>query len=181
MKIWVCYPDVDTAYVFVAGRAGGQHLFRLVNATLLIATIGSGAGAMMGCARLLYGMSGGGALPRAFSYVEPRRGVPSRNVLVCGAVALLGSWSMSYQLGVELLNFGAFLAFLGVNASAFHHDYVRGRDRRPRHVLVPVIGGVVCLYIWWSLRWQAKLAGFGWLAVGALYFAIRRRTNPATQ
>ena len=34
------YPDVDTAYVFVAGRAGGAHLFTLLNATLLIATVG---------------------------------------------------------------------------------------------------------------------------------------------
>ena len=112
------YPNVDTAYVFIAGRAGGPQLFKLVNATLLIATIGSGIGAMMGCARLLYGMGRGGALPRAFSYVEPRRGIPSRNVLFCGAIALVGAWSISYQLGCELLNFGAFLAFLGVNASS---------------------------------------------------------------
>jgi amino acid transporter len=174
------YPNVDTAYVFVAGRAGGHSLFTLVNATLLIATIGSGTGAMMGCARLLYGMSGGGALPRAFSYVEPRRGVPSRNVLFCGAIALLGAWSISYQLGCELLNFGAFLAFLGVNASAFHHDYVRGGDRRFLRLLVPVIGGLVCLYIWWSLRWQAKAAGFAWVAVGALYFAFRRQRSLVT-
>jgi putrescine importer len=173
------YPDVDTAYVFIAERAGGHRVFTLVNATLLIATIGSGIGAMLGCARLLYGMSKGGALPASFSYIEPRRGVPSRNVLLCGAVALLGAWSMSYQLGCELLNFGAFLAFIGVNASAFHYDYVRGRDRRLRHALIPAIGGAVCLYIWWSLRWQAKAAGLAWLAAGAFYFAIRRRTDRA--
>jgi amino acid transporter len=174
------YPDVDTAYVFVAGRAGGPHLFTLLNATLLIATVGSGVGSMLGCARLLYGMGAGGALPRAFSYVEPRRGVPSRNVLFCGAVALAGAWAMSYQLGCELLNFGAFLAFLGVNVSSFHHYYVRGRDRRLGQALVPLIGAAVCLYIWCSLRWQAKLAGFAWVAVGAVYFAARRRTGPAT-
>lgn len=169
------YPNVDTAYVFIAGRAGGPQLFKLVNATLLIATIGSGSGAMMGCARLLYGMGRGGALPRAFSYVEPRRGIPSRNVLFCGAIALVGAWSISYQLGCELLNFGAFLAFLGVNASSFHHDYIGRTDRRRRHLVASAIGGAVCLYIWWSLRWQAKAAGFAWLAVGALYFTIRHR------
>ena len=169
------YPDVDTAYVFVAGRAGGPHLFTLLNATLLIATVGSGAGAMMGCARLLYGMGTGGALPRAFSYVEPRRGVPERNVLLCGAIALTGAWAMSYQLGCELLNFGAFLAFLGVNLASFHRYYVLGgRDRRLGNAMVPLIGAAVCLYIWWSLRWQAKLAGFAWLAVGAAYFIARR-------
>ena len=129
------YPDVDTAYVFIAGRAGGKHLFTLLNATLLLATVGSGTGAMMGCARLLYGMGTGGALPRAFCYVEPRRGVPSRNVLFCGALALIGAWAISYQLGCELLNFGAFLAFLGckrrgVPLLLLSADATAGWDRR---------------------------------------------------
>src|SRR5579872_3697861 len=38
------FPDVDTAYVYVAGRIGGPILFQIVNLTLLIATIGSGSG-----------------------------------------------------------------------------------------------------------------------------------------
>jgi amino acid transporter len=171
------YPDVDTAYVFVAGRAGGKFLFNLVNATLLIATIGSGTGAMMGSARLMYGMGAAGALPRVFSYVAPASGVPSRNVLLCGAVALLGAWSMDYQLGAEMLNFGAFLAFIGVNASAFRHDWLRGRDRCLTRALIPLAGAAVCLYIWVSLRWQAKLAGFVWVAAGTLYFAFRRQDS----
>ena len=166
------YPDVDTAYVFVAGRAGGPGMFRLLNGTLLLATIGSGTASMMGSARLLYGMGTAGALPRAFAYVTPRRGVPSRNVLACGAVALGGAWLMSYQLGCELLNFGAFLAFIGVNAASLFHYYVKGKDRRRSQVLIPVVGGAVCLYIWWSLRWQAKLAGFA--SVGL--FSKRART-----
>lgn len=168
------YPDVDTAYVFVAGRAGGKLLFNLVNGTLLLATVGSGAATMMGSARLIYGMSSGGALPSAFSYVSPKSGVPSRNVLLCGAVALIGAWTMTYQLGAELLNFGAFLAFIGVNASAFRHDFLRSGERRLVRALAPLLGASVCLYIWWSLRWQAKLAGFVWLAIGAVYFSLGR-------
>jgi amino acid transporter len=171
------YPDLDTAYVFVAGRAGGKFLFNLVNGTLLLATIGSGTGTMMGSARLIYGMGSGGALPRAFAYIAPRSGVPSRNVLLCGAVALVGAWSIDYQLGAEMLNFGAFLAFIGVNASAFRHDYLRNRERRLADALMPLAGAAVCLYIWWSLRWQAKLAGFVWVAAGAAYFGLRRFTN----
>jgi amino acid transporter len=132
---------------------------------------------MLGSARLMYGMGTGGALPKGFTYVSAGSGVPSRNVLLCGAVALLGAWTMSYQLGAELLNFGAFLAFIGVNASAFHHYYLRGRERRLAHAVVPLIGGAVCLYIWLSLRWQAKLAGFVWVALGAVYFASRRKVG----
>jgi hypothetical protein len=110
--------------------------------------------------------------------VEPRRGVPSRNVLLCGVLALVGAWAISYQLGCELLNFGAFVAFIGVNAAAFFHYFVRAQHRRIGQALVPLIGAVVCLYIWSSLRWQAKLAGFAWIAIGAVYFAFRRSHTP---
>src|SRR5438876_9187332 len=41
------YPDVDTGFVYVAGRAGGPFLFALVSLTLLIATVGSGAGSQL--------------------------------------------------------------------------------------------------------------------------------------
>ncbi|MGA2600328.1 MAG: APC family permease, partial [Bryobacteraceae bacterium] len=37
--------DVETAYAQVAGRAGGMWLFHAINLTLIVATIGSGAGA----------------------------------------------------------------------------------------------------------------------------------------
>ena len=172
------YPDLDTAYVFIAERVGGKALFTLVNGTLLLATIASGTGAMLGSARLIYGMGNGGALPRAFAYVSPGSGVPSRNVLLCGAIALIGAWTINYQLGAEMLNFGAFLAFIGVNAAALRHYYWNSQTRRFADALMPLVGAAVCLYIWWSLRWQAKLAGFLWLGAGAIYFLIRRQSAP---
>jgi putrescine importer len=176
------YPNVDTAYVFVAGRAGGQVLFGLTNATLLVATIGSGTAAMLGAARLLYGMGAQGALPRLFAFVSPSTRIPSRNVLICGAIALVGAWTFSYQLSAELLNFGAFLAFTGVNAASFHHYWWKRNGRTWSHAVIPICGAAVCFYIWLSLRPQAKLAGFVWVLLGCLYFAARRmfnRRNPS--
>ena len=174
------YPDVDTAYSFVAGRAGGRLLFHIVNGTLLLATIGSGMGSQLGAARLLYGMGRDNALPRRlFGHIDARTRVPSYNVLFSGAVALGGALVMSYQLGAELLNFGAFLAFTGVNAAAFRHYFWKGRDRRWTYAVLPLAGCAVCLYIWWSLRWQARVAGFGWLLAGAIYALARRRGRSA--
>src|SRR3982750_373447 len=63
------FPDVDTAYVHVAGRIGGLSLFHLVNLTLLVANIGSGMGAQLAAARLLYGMGRDNALPKSFFVV----------------------------------------------------------------------------------------------------------------
>ena len=68
------------------------------------------------------------------------------NVLLIGAIALAGAFFISYERGVELLNFGAFIAFMGVNAAAFVRYFVRAREkaldesRRPacriRHLLL---------------------------------------------
>jgi putrescine importer len=172
------YPDVDTAYSFVAGRVGGLVLFHIVNGTLLLATIGSGMGSQLGAARLLYGMGRDNALPaRIFGHVNRRTNIPSYNVLFSGAIALGGALLISYQLGAELLNFGAFLAFTGVNAATFTHYYVKRRNRHWSYLVLPLAGCAVCLYIWSSLRWQARAAGVAWLLVGIVFAFIRRRVT----
>ena len=171
------FPDVDTAYVYIAGRAGGPFLFHLINATLLVATVGSGMGAQLGAARLLYGMGSQGALPRFFTQIAARTAIPARNVLLCGAVALAGAWAMTYQLGAELLNFGAFLAFSAVNFSSFWHFWVKRNDRTWTHAVIPLLGCAVCLFLWVSLRWQAKVAGLAWVALGIVYLVVSKRES----
>jgi amino acid transporter len=166
------FPDVDTAFVHVAGRAGGPALFVAVNLALLVATIGSGAGSHLAAGRLLYGMGRDDAIPRRFfGALDPRTRIPRNNILLVGGLALLGALAVSYQLGAELLNFGAFIGFMGVNLAAFMRYYVRGDRRSFLDLAPPLLGFVVCAYIWWSLRWPAKLAGLAWLAAGLLYGA----------
>jgi hypothetical protein len=92
-------------------------------------------------------------------------------VLFTGALALVGAFLMSYQLGAELLNFGAFIAFMGVNAAAFTHYYLRQPEKKLGNLLPPLAGFLICLYIWLSLRTPAKMAGGLWLLVGIGYAA----------
>src|SRR5208282_3556969 len=120
------FPDVDTAFCFVAGKAGGHWLFQTVNFALLIATIGSGAGAHLGAGRLLYSMGRDNAIPQKFfGAINPRTRIPSNNIILVGVITLIGAFTMSYSLGCELLNFGALIAFMGVNISAFLHYFLR--------------------------------------------------------
>jgi amino acid transporter len=170
------FPDVDTAFVHVAGQAGGVVLFQLVNMTLLVATIGSGMGSQLGAARLLYGMGRNDALPRKFfGAIEPKNRIPRNNVLFVGAIALLGAFILSYELGAELLNFGALIAFMGVNAAAFVRYFLREDRKRWTNCVSPVLGFLVCLFIWLNLGWHAKVAGAVWMAIGIAYGAVRTK------
>jgi len=168
------FPDVDTAFVHVAGKAGGLWLFYTVNIALLIATIGSGTGAHIGAGRLLYGMGRDNAIPgRFFARINPRTRVPSNNIILVGIVALIGAFTVSYSFGAELLNFGALIAFMGVNASAFVHYFLRGERKTVWNFLPPLLGFGVCFFLWYSLGTKAKIAGLIWLAAGVLYGAWR--------
>jgi putrescine importer len=173
---WKGFPDVDTAFVHVAGRAGGAILFQVVNFTLLVANFGSGATAHLGAARLLYGMGREDALPRSFfGVIDARRNIPRNNVLLVGAIALLGGLTLTYQFGAEMLNFGAFLAFMGVNLASLARYWVRADKRHWSDLVLPLIGFLVCFYLWIHLRWPAKVWGGIWLGIGILYGAIKTR------
>lgn len=165
-------PDVDTAYVHIAGRAGGPLFFQIVNLTLILATVGSGSGGVLAGARLMYGMGREGTLPKTFfSYIHPSSGIPARNVALIGASALIGSFLLSYQSGAELLNFGAFIGFMGVNLAALK----RGVTIPAK--LMAAGGFLICGFLWLNLSTSSKLYGAAWLAVGLLwhFLSLRRR------
>jgi putrescine importer len=167
---------VDTAYVFVAKRVGGVFLFHLLNATLLIANMGSGMAAQFGAARLLYGMGRANALPRRiFGAVDHRNGIPRNNVLIVGACTLLGVFQLTYQSGAELLNFGAFIAFMGVNIAAFIHYKFRAKTKVSLAATAPLLGFLVSAFIWLNLNHKAQFLGVFWIVIGlCLYFVMQR-------
>jgi putrescine importer len=163
------FPDVDTAYVWVAGRAW-KPLFTVVGFTLLLANFGSGMGAQLGAARLLYGMGRSNALPKSFfGAVNAKYRVPRNSVLFVGAIALVGAFFLSYGLGAEMLNFGALIAFMGVNAAAFLRYFVRQPQKKMRNLAPPLLGFLICLGLWWGLSKPAKEAGAVWMALGIAF------------
>jgi putrescine importer len=172
------YPNVDTAYVYVAAVAW-KPLLVIVGVTLLVANFGSGMGAQLGAARLLYGMGRSNALPKSFfGAIDPRRHIPRNNVLFVGGLALAGAFLLpvmagsqntGYGLGAEMLNFGALIAFMGVNAAAFVRYYLRNPEKKLTNFIPPAIGFFVCLLLWLNLSTPAKIAGSIWMGLGIGY------------
>lgn len=177
------FPNVDTAFTFVAGRAWAP-LFAIVGFTLVVANFGSGMGAQLGAARLLYGMGRSNALPKGFfGAVDPKRRVPRNNVLFVGALALAGAFLLpaiageatGYELGANLLNFGALLAFMGVNASAFVHYYLRAEKKNVFSAIAPLAGFVICGILWWNLSTNARIVGGIWMVAGIAYGVVKTK------
>jgi putrescine importer len=178
--VWGPHPfpaeKVESAFPLVARQAGGFFLFHLLNFTILIANVGSGMGAQLGAARLLYGMGRSNGIPKKFfGAIEPKNRIPRNNVIFVGAIALLGAFFISYERGAELLNFGALIAFMGVNAAAFVRYFWRSDDKRWTNFVAPVLGFLICLYIWRSLGHYAMILGVSWMFVGIAYGAAKTK------
>ena len=170
------FHDTDTAFVEVAGMAGGPAMFAIVNFSLLVATIGSGAGSQLAAGRLLFGMGQDDAIPKKFfAAVSPKTHIPRNNILLIGALVLAGAFLLNYELGAEMLNFGAFIGFMGVNMAAFFRFFVRSERKTLLNAALPLLGFLICFYIWLSLGTTSKIVGSIWLATGFAYGAWRTK------
>ncbi len=166
---------VDTAFVHVAGQAWAP-LLAIIGFTLVVANFGSGMGAMLGAARLLFGMGRSNALPKSFfGKVDAKSRIPRNNVLFVGALTLIGGFVLNYGLGAQMLNFGALIAFMGVNLAAFMRYYVRAPKKTLGNLIPPVLGFLICLLLWLSLSRTAQIAGSIWMLTGIAYGAWRTR------
>ena len=170
-------PDkVESAFPLVALRAGGFFLFHLLNFTILIANVGSGMGSQLGASRLLYGMGRSNGIPKKFfGAIDPKNHIPRNNVIFVGALALSGAFLISYERGAELLNFGALIAFMGVNAAALTRYYLRAKEKHWTDLVSPVLGFLVCFFIWLNLSPAAQIAGGIWMVIGIAYGAVKTK------
>ena len=203
------FTDSNTAYpevmghllpkLVLFGHAIVKPLAILVGATLLLANFGSGLGAQIGAARLLFGMGRSNALPKSFfGKLDGKHRIPKNNVLFVGGVALIGAFVLevvagyrsyihdpqglnlgivlkilngdkAYGLGAEMLNFGALIAFMGVNAAAFVRYYIRAEEKNLTNLIPPILGFLICLALWLNLSRPAMVVGSIWMAAGIAF------------
>ena len=182
-RVWPDYQsfrNLETAFMDVCRRVGGVVLYNAMAAILILASLGSALTGQVAAARILFGMGRDKVLPRkVFAYLDPKRNTPVYNILIIGALAFGVGLSWNYELAADVLNFGAFLAFMGVNLATFWQFYVVGQPGRrrklPADALVPLLGFLFCAAIWASLPIRAmKIGGVGFL-IGFVYSAVQTR------
>lgn len=177
---YTAFPKTDTAILDIATRIGGEPMFTMLTFVLLVAGLASALTGQAGASRLLLGMGRDGAISnRVFATVDEKSATSVRGLLTMAAITLAGSLLFRFQLAVELLNFGALSGFILVNLSVVGHYYLRLRQRGGwqtlRNLVFPLAGTLVCGFLWLNLTFKAKLAGFGWLALGLIYLAVLTR------
>jgi putrescine importer len=178
---------LDTAIMTVAKRIGGVSLDFSLTLVLLVASIGSGVGAALGASRLLYGMGRDGVIPRRFfGHLDKRYATPTYNILLIGGITLVSTFFFDYEECAQLINFGAFFAFMGVNIASMREYYFKKQQKTVKgfffDFLPPAVGFFICLFIWWNLPLRTFIVGGTWMVAGIIYLAFQtkgfRRQTP---
>jgi amino acid transporter len=174
------FTNIETAFMDVTNRVGGVSMFHAMAVLLFFANVGAGLTMQVGAARLLFGMGRDGVISRRlFGRLHPVRNTPSFNIWIIGLLAFGGALIMNYELTAEILNFGAFLGFMGVNVAVVWQFWFRARDDQRRSlaadVILPTLGFLFCFGIWWGLSRPAKIAGGIWFVLGVAQLAHHTR------
>jgi putrescine importer len=182
---WRSFPNLETAFMDICSRVGGAILFNAMGVILIVAAFGSGLTGTLGAARLLFGMGRDNVLPKKlFGYLKPGSNTPTFNIVLIGVLAFAGAVVLNYigsayEHAGELLNFGAFLAFMGVNFATFWQFTIASKLGYQRRLLpdtiLPLIGFIFCGLIWWNLNNLAKTVGGIWFGMGLLYVGWKTR------
>ncbi|WP_431898261.1 APC family permease [Nonomuraea sp. bgisy101] len=128
--------------------------------------------------RLLFAMARDRQLPSFLARVDPRHKVPVNATLAVAAVSLiLGVYLSTRDDGIPLLsslvNFGAMTAFLVLHVSVVVHYVVRRHSRNLlAHLVAPVLGFVVLVFVVINASVAAQTLGFAWLAVGLVVLIV---------
>jgi putrescine importer len=182
-RVWPDYrvfPNLETAFMDVCRRVGGVSMYRAMAAIFVVASFGTGLAAQVGAARLLFGMGREGVLPAGyFGRIDTTRNTAPFNIVLIGIIGFGGALAFSFEQGTDLLNFGAFLAFMSVNVVTFWHFYVVKQHGRDHHfladALAPLLGLVSCLAVWWGLPRSAMILGTAWIIGGFVIAAMKTR------
>lgn len=175
---WTKFQSQETAFAEIGQLVGGGVLFAVISGFVLGQAATSTVTSQASASRLLYGMSREGRLPHAlFGYIHPRLETPLYSVLLIGLGSAVAPLLLTLDQAAEMVNFGACLGFIGVNLSALARARREWR-RGARNVLwmaPPLLGFLICAWIWWSLSGLAMTLGAAWLLFGLGHLAWQTR------
>lgn len=177
--------EQGTAFYTMTDTAFGPWMHRAFAIVKGIGPAFCAMSAVAAASRLTYGMARDRGLPRALAAIDPRSRVPRAALLLTAGVTLVVSvWAARRSDGLDVLvsivDMGALAAFTLLHASVTGLFVVRRGSRAwLPHLVVPVAGAAVCVWIIVSATTLAKIVGAVWLALGlvVVYAQHRRRTG----
>jgi amino acid transporter len=170
------FSSPETAFYEIAERAGGAWLRLITILAMVIAlAISNAMAAQAAVARILFAMARDGKLPSILAKVHPRFQTPYVSTLAVACVSILVGWIFFNRIDdlTRVVNFGALSGFVLLHLSVINHYFVRLKSGDwLRHLVFPLTGLFIILYVLYEMDRAAKIMGVCWIAIGVLYYFV---------
>ncbi len=183
------FSSAATAFYAIAARAGGAALSTAAILAIVISFgIANAMAAQAAVSRVLFAMARDRKLPAVLATVHARFKTPYVSTLLVAAVSLMVGLFFAHRVDdlTRVVNFGALTSFALLHVAVAYHYYFRERTGAWfRHLVCPLAGLCVILYVLYGMNPMAKILGGSWIALGVLYYGVqalraRNRTTPAS-
>jgi amino acid transporter len=141
----------------------------------IISVMGALQGVTLTLARVPFAMARDGKLPALLARVHPRYQTPYVSTLAVAVVSLLVGLFFADHLDdlSRVVNFGALTGFVLLHLSVITHYFIRSRSGDwLRHVVCPLTGLSIIVYVLYEMDHAAKILGVCWIAMGILYYLL---------
>jgi len=157
----------------IAGPAG--RVAMLVAA--LLATLSSANAAILASSRISYGMGRDRVLPGWFNYIHPAHGTPAHAILVTGGLGLLLSLTGRAETLAEISSalFMVSYALLCLSVVVMRSSrprWYRPAFRVPLYPVLPVVAGLLCLGVIFTMAPESRVAGFGLVGASLVWYVV---------
>jgi amino acid transporter len=170
------FSSPETAFYEITQRAGGRWL-RLITilAVVIASAIANAMAAQAAVSRILFAMARDGKLPAILAKVHPRYKTPYVSTLMVAVISLLAGLVFVNRVDdlALIVNFGALTGFVLLHLSVINHYLIRQRSGDwLRHLLFPLLGLSIIVYVLYEMDRTAKFLGMGWIAIGVFYYLL---------
>ncbi len=129
---------------------------------------------MLGQSRIYYSISKDGLLPKIFSKIHPKHGIPHNATIFASIITALFAGLFPLHVLTELVSIGTLMAFTVVCISIIILRKTQPDLKRPFKTplvpFIPLAGAIICIVQMISLPWTTWSRLIGWTIIGFIIY-----------
>lgn len=166
-------------------QSGHEIIATIVQAVAVVGMFTALIGMMLAGSRLLYSFGRDGLLPKALGKLS--NNLPNRALIVLTIIGIVLGAFFPFTFLAQLISAGTLIAFMFVSVGIYALRPREGKDipepsfKMPLYPVLPALGFLGALGIFWGLDIQAKTYALGWFILGMIiYFSYGMKHSTAT-